>query len=72
MDFVFLIKKFYWYIYIVIHKQTFFFIISELLGVARHVGREKLWSKPAQLYVRLSIIPISQQVDHVTSGIIRD
>ena len=39
--------------------------------MARHVGRLKLRSKPAQLYVRLSIIPLSQQANHVSSGIIR-
>ena len=37
----------------------------------RHVWRLKLRSKPAQLYVRLIIIPLSQQAYHVSSGIIR-
>ena len=39
--------------------------------MARHIGRLKLGSKPAQLYVRLSIILLSQRVNHVSSGIIR-
>ena len=39
--------------------------------MARHVTRLKLASKPAQLYVRLLIIPLSQQVNHVSSGNIR-
>ena len=52
----------YIYIYIYIYLSlslslnfTFFFLLS----------------KPAQLYVRLSIIPLSQQVNHISSGIIR-
>ena len=39
--------------------------------VARHVGRFKLVSKPAQLYVKLSIIPLSQLTTYVSSGNIR-
>ena len=38
--------------------------------MARHVGHLKLRLKPAQLYVRLSIIPLSQQANHVSSGIV--
>ena len=62
------------YIYIYIyscHPQTDCFIVSQLFCAARHVGRLKLGSKPAQLYVRLSIISRSQQANHVSSGIIR-
>ena len=47
------------------------FVVSQLFSVARHVGRVKLGSKPAQLYFKLSIIPLSQQANHVISGIIR-
>ena len=37
------------------HPQTDCFVVSHLLSGARHVGRLKLGSKPAELYVRLSI-----------------
>ena len=51
------------YIYIYSHPQTAErFVLSELFSVARHVGRLKLGSKPAQLYVRLSILPLSWQM----------
>ena len=40
------------------------FVESKLFNVARHEGRLKLGSKPAQLYVRLR--PLSQQVYHVS------
>ena len=53
------------------HPQTDCFVISQLISVAKHVGRLKLESKPAQIYVRLSIIPINQQANYVSSGIIR-
>ena len=53
------------------HPQTDSFVISQLFSVARHVGRLKLGSKPTELYVRLSIIPLSRQVNHVNLGIIR-
>ena len=59
------------YIYIYCHPQTDCFVVSQLFSMARHVGRLKLGSKPAQLYVRHSIIPFSQQVYHISSGIIR-
>ena len=39
--------------------------------MARHVGRLKLGSELAQLYVRLSIIPLSQQANHISSEIVR-
>ena len=59
------------FLYLYYHPQTDCFIVSQLFSVARHAGRLKLGSKPAQLYVRLSIMPLSQQVNHVSSGIIR-
>ena len=48
------------YIYIYIYISTDSFVVSQLFSVARHVGRLKLGSKPIQLYVRLSIIPLSK------------
>ena len=43
------------YIYIYIYNpQKDCFVVSQLFSVARHVGRLKLESKPAQLYVRFS------------------
>ena len=57
----------YIYIYIYSHPQTDCFVVSQLFSVARHVCRLKLGSKPGKLYVRLSIIPLSQQVNHVSS-----
>ena len=59
------------YIYIYWHPQTDCFVVSQHFSVARHVGRLKLESKPAQLYVRLRIIPLSPQANYVSSGIIR-
>ena len=59
------------YIYIYCHPQTDCFIVSQFFSVARHVERLKLGSKPAQLYVRLSIRLLGQQVYHVGWGIIR-
>ena len=60
------------YIYIYIcHPQTDCFVVSQLFSVARHVGCLKLGPKPTQLYVRLSIIPLSQPAKHVSSGFIR-
>ena len=53
------------------HPHTDCFIISQLFSVARHIRRLKLGSKPAQLYVRLSIIPLRQQANHISSRIIR-
>ena len=47
------------------HLQTDCFVLSELFSVARHVGRSKLGSKPIQLYIRLSLRPLSQQAYHV-------
>ena len=39
--------------------------------MARHAGRLKLGLKPAQLYIRLNILPLSQQSTYVSSRIIR-
>ena len=57
--------------YIYCHPQIDCFVISQLFSVARHVGRLKLGLKPAQFYIRLSIRPLSQLANHVSSGIIR-
>ena len=43
--------------YIYCHPQTDCYVVSQFFSVARHVGRLKLGSKPAQLCVRLSIRP---------------
>ena len=48
------------------HPQTDCFIVSQLFSVARHVRRLKLGSKPAQLYVRLSIRLLGQQAYYVS------
>ena len=61
----------YIYIYIYCHTQTDCFVVSQLFGAARHVGRLKLGSKPTQLYVRLIVISFSQQTNHFSPGIIR-
>ena len=66
-----LIYNIYMYTYIYCHPQTVSFVVSQLFCVVIHVGRLKLRSKPAQLYIRLSIIELSQQVNHISSGIIR-
>ena len=58
----------YIYIYILSSTDRLFRCI---FSVARHVGRFKLGSKPAQLYVRLSIRPLGQQAYHASAGIIR-
>ena len=58
----------YIYIYIYSHPQTF--VVSQLFSVARLIGRLKLGLKPVQLYVRLSIIPLNQQANHTSSGLI--
>ena len=71
------ISNIYIYIYIYIyidiycHPQSECFVVSQLFSVARHIRRLKLKSKPVQLYNRLCILPISQQVSHVSTGIIR-
>ena len=60
----------YIYIYICILSSTGSFILSQLFRVARHIGRFKLGSKPAQLYVRHSILPLSPPTTYVSSEII--
>ena len=57
--------------YVYCHPQTECLVISQPFSVARHVEHLKLGSKPAQIYVRLSILPLSPQVTYVISGIIR-
>ena len=57
------------YIYIC-HPLTDCFVVSQLVSLVRHVGRLKLGSKPVQICVRLGIIPLSQQANHVSSEII--
>ena len=64
-------QNIYIYIYIYSLLQTDCFVVSQFFGVASQVGRLKLGSKPTQLFVRFSIIPLSQQMNHVSSGIIR-
>ena len=56
--------------YVYCHSQTDCFVVSQLFSVARHAGRFKLGSKPAQLYVRLCILLLSHQATYVSSGII--
>ena len=53
------------------HPQTDCLVVSQHFRVARHGGRLKLGSKPAQLYDRLIIIPLSQQANYIRLGIIR-
>ena len=54
------------------HPQTDCFVESQIFSVARHVGRLKLGSKPAKLYVRLCIIALRQQANHISSRIIKN
>ena len=56
------------YIFIYCYPQKDFFIVTQLFSEARHVGRLKLGSKPAQLYVRLSIRLVGQQAYHASLG----
>ena len=60
------------YIYIYCHLWRDCFSVSQLFGVARNVGLLKLGSKPDQHYVRPSIILLSQQAYHISSGMKRD
>ena len=48
-------------IHIYCHPRTDCLVKSQLFSVARRIGRLKIGSKPTQLYVRLSIRPLSQQ-----------
>ena len=52
------------YIYIYSHPQTDCFVLSELFSVTRHAGHSKPGSKSVQLYVRVSLRPLSQQADY--------
>ena len=61
----------YIYIYIYCHPQTDCSVVSQLFGMAIHAGHLQMGSKPSQIYVRLCIIPLSQQANHVSSEIIR-
>ena len=49
------------------HPQT----DSQLISGARHTECFTLGWRPAQLYIRLSIIPLSHQSTYVKSGMIR-
>ncbi len=64
-------KKRIIYIYISCHPQTDCFVVSQHFSVARYVGRLKQGLKPAQLYVRLTIILLSHQTTYVSSGFIK-
>ena len=59
------------YIYIYIYIYMLSFTDRLFRRITTFQCRLKLGSKPAQLYVRLGTIPLSQQVNHVSSGIIR-
>ena len=52
------------------HPRADYFVVSKLFSVAKQVGSLKLGSKPAQVYVVLSIISLSHQVNHPSLGII--
>ena len=58
------------YMYIYSHPQTDCFDVSPLFSVAWHARRFKLGSKPTQIYDRLSILPLSQQMTYLSFGII--
>ena len=70
---IYLYTNMHGYIYICIycHPLIDCSIVSQLFSVFRRIGRLKLGSKPAQLYVRFSIIPLSEQGNHTSSEIIR-
>ena len=57
--------------YIYSHPQTDCFVVSQLISVARHTGCFKLGLKSTQLYIRLSIIPLSHHSTYINSEIIR-
>ena len=56
----------YIYMYIYCQPQTDCFIVLQLFSVARHIEHLKLGLKPAQLYVRLCLRPLSQQAYHIS------
>ena len=60
----------YIYIYIYCLQQTDCFVVPQLFSVARLLRCLNLGSKPAQIYVRLSITLLGQQAYHVGQGII--
>ena len=45
------------------HAQTDCFIVSRLFNVARHTGRFKLGSKPAQIYIYIYTVRQEQHKD---------
>ena len=59
------------HIYIYSHPSTDCFVVSQIFNGARHKERLKLGLRPAQSYVRVSIIPLSQKANHISSGILR-
>ena len=59
------------YIYIYCHPQSDCFVVSQLFSVARHVRRFKRTMYLAQIFVRLSMLPLSHQSTYVSSGIKR-
>ena len=59
------------YIYIYILLSTDCLVVSQLFNDARRAQRFKLRSKPAQPYVRLSILSLSQLRTDVSSVIVR-
>ena len=63
-----IVRERYIYIYIYRHPQTDCFVLSEHFSVARHAERSKPGSKAIQLYFRLSLRPLAQQVDYVGLG----
>ena len=46
------------YIYIYCYPQTDCFVVWQLFNMVRYIGRLKLGSKPAELYIRLNILPL--------------
>ena len=60
---------YYIYIYIYYHSHTDCFVVSQLYSVARHARCLKLGLKPAQPYIRLTIL---LQATYVRSGIMRN
>ena len=49
-------------------SSTDCFVVSQLFSNARHAGRFKVGSKPAYLYARLSILPLSHLDDLCQRG----
>ena len=59
------------YKYTYSHPQTDCFVAPQPTSVARHPVCFKLGLKPAQFYIRLSIIALCHQLTYVSLGIIR-